>query len=94
MDINTLSYGANFVLTVILIGVWTYKGTRPAADICKKVAEHDDFLKKDRKTLKEIESNEQIILNALLSLLNHIIEGNNIDSMKETRKSLQKELKL
>lgn len=94
MDINTLSYGANFVLTVILIGVWVYKGTRPAADICKKVMEHDDFLKNDRKTLNEIESNEQIILNALLSLLNHIIEGNNIDSMKETRRSLQKKLKL
>ena len=94
MDINTLSYGANLVLTVILIGVWVYKGTRPAADICKKVAEHDDFLKNYRKTLNEIESNEQIILNALLSLLNHIIEGNNIDSMKETRKSLQKKLKL
>ena len=55
----------------------------------KKVKDHDEFFGNDDKRLKNIEAGNRITQKALLALLSHGIDGNDIDSMRQAKEELQ-----
>ena len=55
----------------------------------KRLDEHDALLAKDLKRIGSIEEENHIELQALLALLEHGIDGNNIVQMQRAKETLQ-----
>jgi hypothetical protein len=55
----------------------------------KRLDEHDALFEKDLKRIGSIEIENHIELQALLALLEHGIDGNNIEQMKQVKNKLQ-----
>lgn len=53
------------------------------------VAKHEDILSNDNKRLKSMEEGNREIMQAILALLAHGIDGNEIDSLKKAKENLQ-----
>lgn len=65
----------------------------------KRLDKHEEWLKKhdamldnDNKRLRQLEDGNKIIQRALLELLKHGIDGNDIDGMRKVRDDLQQYL--
>lgn len=58
----------------------------------ERVAKHDELLAKDKDRLETIEDGNRVIQKAILALLAHGIDGNEIDSMKTAKSELQEYL--
>ena len=61
-------------------------------DLEKIVAEHERKLNSDKRQLDEINDGLRAIYMADLALLDHCLNGNNIDNMEAAKKGLQKHL--
>lgn len=55
----------------------------------KKFAEYDSFFKRDKDRLDGVDEAERVTQKAILALLSHAINGNDIDSLREARDSLE-----
>ena len=53
---------------------------------------HDALLDNDNKRLRQLEDGNKIIQRALLELLKHGIDGNDVDGMRKVRDDLQQYL--
>ena len=53
-----------------------------------KLREHDELFKKDLRRFEELESGNRVIQRALLALLSHAIDGNDIEELKKAKKNL------
>ena len=58
---------------------------RPALQVREDVKELKDHDRKDYETLRRLDKMNHMQCKALLRMMNHIIEGNHIEKMKETR---------
>ena len=58
----------------------------------KHLEEIDGFLAKDKKRLDSLEEGTRATQRALLALLDHGIDGNNIEQMKHAKEELQNHL--
>ena len=56
------------------------------------VTRHDNFFRSDKNRLDEIESGNRVMQMALLALLDHGIDGNNLEQMKQAKEDLQRHL--
>ena len=65
---------------------------KPQTDINKQVADHETMLKNDQERLNKIEQDNKMIMNCLLSLIDHQITGNGFNDMKKTKSELQEYL--
>ena len=54
-----------------------------------KVEEHENYFDNDKKRLEEMEQGNKVTQRAILALLSHGIDGNDIDAMKAAKKELQ-----
>ena len=61
-------------------------------DLERRLAKHDEFLDRDKVRLEMIEEGNRVTQRAILALLAHGIDGNDIDSMKEASKQIDKYL--
>jgi hypothetical protein len=82
---------------------WIAKGVRAAKgpdqkqnrrlkELEERVAQHDDYLAKDKHRLEEIEESNRVTHRALLALLAHGIDGNEVEAMKSAKAELQEYL--
>lgn len=55
----------------------------------KRVTMHDEYLQKDLARFDRLESGNEILLQAILALLSHGIDGNDIDSMRQAKRDLE-----
>jgi len=55
----------------------------------ERVARHDELFAKDNKRLTAIEEGNRVVQKALLALLEHWIDGSNIDAIKKAKEELQ-----
>lgn len=55
----------------------------------KRVTMHDEYLQKDLARFDRLESGNEVLLQAILALLSHNIDGNDIDSMRKAKKDLE-----
>ena len=92
---NFTTFGVSFVavcsgITVVIV-CWDRvaehfrKAKRPHDDHVQKVKDHEKKLNNDYALLKEIQTQQQLNTRALLQILNHIIEGNHVENLKESR---------
>lgn len=54
-----------------------------------RVDKHDEFLGNDKKRLDKIDEGNRVTQHALLALLKHGIDGNDIDSMRKAKSDLE-----
>lgn len=55
----------------------------------ERLDEHDKFFKQDKERLEGIEAGNRVTQRALLALLRHGIDGNDVDGMKKAEQELQ-----
>ena len=74
-----------------------FKITTPAVSMKRKIEEHDrrldamdTYFKNDLERFKKIDETLEGILQANISMMNHMIDGNNTEKMKQTRDELVK----
>lgn len=96
MTIETLLAIAGGVVLLGNAGAIVYKWIRPALQIKEEVEELDRRTRNDYDSINElkgaIKRNEEVNklqLVVMLDILNHLIDGNDVDEMKETRKKVQ-----
>ena len=65
---------------------------KPGQDLRKTVEEHTRLLDQDNVRMKDIEKSNKLILQSLLTIINHDITGNGIEQLKDTREDLQEYL--
>lgn len=58
----------------------------------KRVTMHDEYFAKDLKRFESLEAGNRVIQHAILALLAHGIDGNDVDSMKAAKKELEEYL--
>lgn len=84
---------------VAAAGGWLYKLYRAAKSPNEKQDErlaviearldaHDKFFERDKNRLDEIEEGNRVTIRALLALLSHGIDGNEVEAMKAAKKEL------
>lgn len=54
-----------------------------------KKTQHEESIEKLEKQMGELKDNDAMMLQTLLAILNHSIDGNGIDGMKKIRVSLE-----
>ena len=84
---------------IVLIGnagAVLYKWIRPALQVKKDVEELDrrtkqdyEALQKIQASLERIESKQRALIVSEVAVINHMIDGNNIEKMQETRDKIQ-----
>lgn len=58
-------------------------------DLERRVAKHDEFLDRDKERLEMIEAGSRVTQRAILALLAHGIDGNDIDALRAAKSELQ-----
>ena len=82
---------------------WVVKGIQAAKAPAKKVSDrltaiettikdHEGFFANDKKRLEAIEEGNRVTQKAILALLSHGIDGNDVDAMKAAKAELQEYL--
>ena len=75
---------------------WIVKGIRkmrePVDRQDDRVARHDELMDKDKRRIEVLEEGNRVTQQALLALLAHGIDGNNVEQMQVAKDSLQKYL--
>lgn len=62
------------------------------AEIERRLSKHDELLSNDKSKIDSIEEGNRVTQKALLALLAHGIDGNNISALEEAKDDLQKYL--
>lgn len=65
------------------------KSKQPDTERDDHLKKHDEMLDRDNKRLKELEESNKIIMQSMLALMSHSIDGNHIEQLKEARDELQ-----
>lgn len=58
----------------------------------KRLGEHDQYLKSDKEKLESLTKLSKDSLKLQLALINHTIDGNGIEKMKQVREDIQNEI--
>lgn len=80
--------------------VWIVKGVRAAkapnqkqddrlSALEARVAKHDEYFERDKQRLESIEDGNRVTQRAILALLAHGIDGNEVEAMKSAKQELQ-----
>lgn len=62
---------------------------KPDTERDEKLKRHDEMLDNDNKRLRELEESNKIIMQSMLALMSHAIDGNHTEDLKQARDDLQ-----
>lgn len=84
---------------VVVIMNWVSKAKAPElaqneriTELEKRVTRHDELLDKDNRRIVQLEEGNRVVQRAILALLAHGIDGNDIEAMKQAKHDLEKYL--
>jgi hypothetical protein len=84
------------VATIAGAGAIIYKiyksAKRPDTERDEALVRHQRMLDNDNKRLKELEESNKIIMQSMLAIMSHEIDGNHVEDLKQARDDLQKYL--
>ena len=93
------------VVALVLIGAYntimtavkthreeTKRRNAPVNNLEGTVKEHDERLKRDHERLNDLEEANRIQMRALMAMLHHEIDGNEIDGLKKAYSEIQQYL--
>lgn len=55
-----------------------------------RMKQHDEFFKRDLMRFEELEAGNRVTQRAILALLSHGIDGNDVSTLKEAKRDLEK----
>lgn len=58
-------------------------------EFSKRLDKHDEFLENDKNHFRLIDEGNKVTQKALLALLSHAIDGNDVDSLRDAKKALE-----
>ena len=91
--ISTLGGAANWLVKLVqAIKAPNEEQDKRISDLEKHMEEVDGYLANDRKRLDSIDGDTRVTQRALLALLDHGIDGNNIEQMQHAKEELQNSL--
>lgn len=76
------------LITLAEAGKVIYNMAKPGLSLKKRVEVLEDHDKRDYKALKDIADRDALILEALITMLDSQITGNNTEQLKKTREKL------
>ena len=68
------------------------KAKQPDTERDEALERHQKLLDNDNKRLKELEESNKIIMQSMLAIMSHEIDGNHVEDLKQARDDLQKYL--
>ena len=86
VGITTLGGAGAIIISIIK---WWQK---PDKDRDEMINQHEKKLENDHKRLRELEESNKIMMQSMLALMSHAIDGNHIEDLKQARDDLQKYL--
>ena len=88
--------GCASLITIAGAGTVIYKiyksAKKPDTERDDKLKKHDELLDNDNKRLKELEESNKIIMQSLLALMSHELDGNHTEGLIKARNDLQEYL--
>ena len=75
----------------IIIGLIN-KAKKPDTERDEALKRHSELLDNDNRRLKELEESNNIIMQSMLAIMSHAIDGNHTEDLKQARDDLQKYL--
>jgi hypothetical protein len=75
----------------IIIGLIN-KAKKPDTERDEALKRHAELLDNDNRRLKELEESNNIIMQSMLAIMSHAIDGNHTEDLKQARDDLQKYL--
>ena len=82
-----LAWGGGIVL-IGNVGAVIYKIIKPSIDIRKEVDRLERHDKQDLEKIQNLEELNKAQCKMLLAMMDHMIDGNHVDKMKETRERI------
>lgn len=82
-----LAWGGAIVLAGN-VGAVIYKVIKPSLDIKKRVEELERHDRQDFDTIKNLQELNKAQCKMLLVIIDHMIDGNHVEKMKETREHI------
>lgn len=81
------------------LGAWLKRARRPETEREERISRlegrvdrHDELLANDKRRLESIDNGNRVTQRALLALLDHGIDGNNMEQMRQAKEDLQRHL--
>ena len=90
MDWQTLLAVAGGIVLIGNAAALIYKWLRPAYQLTQRVKTLEEHDRKDYETIEALRELSKAQCSALLSIINHMIDGNNKEDMKKTREQIAK----
>lgn len=75
----------------VIIGLIN-KAKKPDTERDEALKRHAELLDNDNRRLKELEESNNIIMQSMLAIMSHAIDGNHTEDLKQARDDLQKYL--
>lgn len=84
--IITIGGAATIIIKLII------KARKPDKDRDEMVKKHQEMLDNDHKRLKELEDGNKVVMQALLAMMSHELDGNHIEQLKHAHDALKEYL--
>ena len=75
----------------IIIGLIN-KAKKPYTERDEALKRHSELLDNDNRRLKELEESNNIIMQSMLAIMSHAIDGNHVEDLEKARNDLQQYL--
>ena len=92
--LKTIVYFAGSITAIAVAFSWIVKGlkamNKPQEDQNKTIKENSEKIKEHEERLTLQEKQSELIMQGVLALLSHSIDGNNVDGMITAKSEIQK----
>lgn len=68
------------------------KRKKPSRDAMEMIKKHSEQLDNDNKRLKELEEGNKVVMQSLLAIMSHLIDGNHTEELKKSKEMVQEYL--
>ena len=68
------------------------KYRKPDKDRDETMKKHQEMLDNDNKRLKELEEGNKVVMQSLLAIMSHLIDGNHTEELKKSKEMVQEYL--
>lgn len=75
----------------IIVKIWEKK-RKPSKDAAEMIKKHTEQLDNDNRRLKELEEGNKVMMQAMLALMSHALDGNHTDELRKAHDTLKEYL--
>ena len=68
------------------------KRKKPSKEAHEMIKKHSEMFDNDNKRLKELEEGNKVVMQSLLAIMSHLIDGNHTEELKKSKEMVQEYL--